>query len=59
MASQRYVIEEEGSEWFPSPFKWYWRRSDNSESTLENPMGRHGAYPARWIAELQARRATR
>lgn len=56
---KRYVIEKEDSEWFPSPFKWFWRRTDNSESTLENPLGRHGAYPAKCIAEFLARRATR
>lgn len=42
------IIEEDG--WAPI-FKWFWR-VEGERGGLENPLGRHGAYPARWIARL-------
>jgi hypothetical protein len=51
----KYVIEEESSEWGIPFFKWFWRPTDGSGKTPENPQGRHGAYPARWIAVLLAK----
>jgi hypothetical protein len=45
--NERYIIECETSEWLPGWKSWYWRRSDKSEATPENPFGRRAAPPPR------------
>lgn len=50
--TKRFEVYDESSDWLPL-FKWYWT-APGEQGTPENPTGRHGAYPARWIAWLSA-----
>jgi hypothetical protein len=49
---EKFIVEKEEGSWVPL-FNWFWR-VPGQEGTPENPLARHGAYPAKWIATLSA-----